>query len=93
METTTHTTSSAAEEDTTRCATPTSGAEKENLYLLVITTSVGQLNLGPGGNGPKRSRADIHDENTFQNLWMAAAFPGSTRAISYGGATVKELDE
>ena len=92
-ETTTHTTSSAAEEDMTRCATPPSGTEKENWYLLVITASVGQLNLGPRGNGPKRSRADIHNENTFWNLQMAAAFPGSTRAISYGGITVKELDE
>ena len=47
METTTHTTSSAAEEGTTRCATPPSETEKENCYLLVITASVGQLNLGP----------------------------------------------
>ena len=93
METTTHTTSSAAEEDMTRYTTPPSGTEKENWYLLVITASVGQLNLGPGGNGPKRSRADIHDENTFQNPQMAATFPGSTRAISYGGTIVKELDE
>ena len=92
-ETTTHTTSSAAEEDMTRCATPQSETEKENQYLLVIIASVGQLNLGPGGDGPKRSRADIHDENTFQNVQMAAAFPGPTRAIGYGGATVKELDE
>ena len=60
-ETTTHTTSSAAEEDTTRCTTLPSRTEKENWYLLVVTASVGQLNLGPGGDGPKRSRA----ENTF----------------------------
>ena len=91
METTTHTTSSAAEEDMTRCTTlHASGTEKENWYLLVITTSVGQLNLGPHEcNGPKGSRA----ENTFQNLWMAATFPGSTKAISYEGTAVKELDE
>ena len=93
METTTHTTSPIAEEDMTRCTTPPSGTEGENQYLLVITASVGQLNLGPGGNNHKRSTADPHDENTFQNPWMAATFSGSTRAISYGGTTVKELNE
>ena len=87
METTTHATSSAAEEDTIRCATLLSGTEKENWYLLVVTASVGQLNLGPRGNGPKRSRA----ENTFWNLQLAATFPGSTKAISYGGTAIKEL--
>ena len=89
METTNHTISSAAEEDTTRCTTLPSRAEKDNRYLLVITASVGQLNLGPRGDGPERSRA----EYTFQNLQMAAAFPGPTRTISYEDTTVKELDE
>ena len=89
METTTHTTSSATEEDMTRCTIPLSRTEKENWYLLVVTASVGQLNLGPGGDGLERSRA----ENTFWNPQMAATFPGSTEAISYGGATIKELDE
>ena len=93
METTIHTTSSAAEEDMARCLTPPSGTEKENMYLFVITTCVGQLNLGPRGDGSKSSRADICNENTFQNLQMAATFPGSTKAISYGGTTVKESDE
>ena len=77
----------------TRCTTPPSGTERENWYLLVITASVGQLDLGPSSDNPKRSAADPHDENTFQNPWMAATFPGSTRAISYGSATVKELKE
>ena len=74
METTTHTTSSAAEEDMARGTTPLSRTEKENWYLLVVTASVEQLNLGPRVNGPKRPWA----ENTFWNLWMAATFPGST---------------
>ena len=34
---------------TTRCTTLPSGTEKENPYLLVVTASVGQLNLGPRG--------------------------------------------
>ena len=53
VETTTHTTSSAAEEDITRCTTLLSGTEKENQYLLIITASVGELNLEPGSNGPE----------------------------------------
>ena len=93
METTTHTTSPIAEEDATRCTNPLSGTERENQYLLVITASVGQLNLGPSGNNPERSRTDAHDENTFWNPWMAATFPGSTGAINYGSTTVKELNE
>ena len=93
METTTHTASPVAEEDMTRCTTPPSGTERENWYLLVITASVGKLNLGPSGNNHERSTADPHDENMFQTPQMAATFSGSTRAISYGGATVKELNE
>ena len=93
MEATTHTTSPIAEEDMTRCTTPPSGTERQNQYLLVITASVGQLNLGPGGDNHERSTADPHDENTFQNPQMAATFSGSTRAVSYGGTTVKELNK
>ena len=93
MESTTHTASPIAKEDVTRCTTPLSGTERENWYLLVITASVGQLNLGPSSNNPKRSTTDPCDENMFQNPQMAATFSGSTRAVSYGGATVKELNE
>ena len=93
METTTHTASPIAEEDMTRCTTPPSGTERENWYQLVITASVGQLNFGPSGNNHKRSTADPHDENTFWNPWMAATYSGSTRVISYGGTTMKELNE
>ena len=93
MEATTHTTSPIAEEDVTRCTIPSSGTERENWYLLVISASVGQLNLGPSGDNPRRSAADVHDENTFQNPQMAATFPGSTRAVSYRSTTVEELNE
>ena len=93
METTTVTASPIAEEDVTRCTTPLSGTERENRYLLVVTASVGQLNLGPSGNNHERSTADPHDENTFWNPQMAATFSGSTRSASYGGTTVKELNE
>ena len=93
METTTHTTSPVADEDVPRCTTPPSGAERENQYLLVVTASVQQHSLEPGGDNPKRSTTDSPSENTFQNPWMAAIFSGSTRVVSYGGTTVKELKE
>ena len=88
-ETTTHTTPSTAEEDMTGCTTQPPRTERENQYLFVVTASVGQLTLGPSGDGPKGSRA----ENTFQNPRMATTFPGSTKAISYEGTAIKELDE
>ena len=65
METSTHTTSPVAEEDMTRCTTPPSRTERENQYLLVVTASVGQLNLGPGGDNHERSTTDPPEENTF----------------------------
>ena len=77
----------------TRCTTQPYETERENWYLLVVTASVGQLNWGPSGNTNKRSTADPHDENMFQNPWMAATFSGCTRAVSYGGTTVKELNK
>ena len=93
MQNTTHTASPIVDEDAAGCTTPPSGTEGDNQYLLVMTASVGQLNLGPSGNNPKRSTTDSPSKNTFQNPWMAAIFSGSNRAVSYGGATVKELKE
>ena len=93
METTTHTTSPIAEEYMTRSTTLPSETERENQYLLGITASMGQLNSGPSSDNCKRSTTDPHDENMFCNSWMAATFSGSTRAVSYGGATVKELNK
>ena len=69
------------------------GIERENWYLLVITTSVEQLSLGPNGDNPEKSPTDSPRGNTFQNPQMAAVLSGSTRAVSYGGATMKELKE
>ena len=83
----------AADVDTARCTTPPFGTEGENWYLLVITTSIEQLTLGPSGDNPKKPPTDVPRRNTFQNQWMAAVFSGSTRAVSYGGAAVKELKE
>ena len=94
MEATTHTASPIiADVDPPRCTTPRSGLEKENQYLLVITASLEQLSLGPGGDNPKKSTTNPPRGNMFQNPQMAAIFSGSTREVSYGGATMKELKE
>ena len=93
METTTHTAYPIVEEDITRCTTPLSGTERENQYLLVITTSVGQLNWDPVAIIPKDLQLIHMMKTPFQNPWMAATFPGSTRTVSYGGTLVKELNE
>ena len=42
------------------------GMEGENWYLLVITASVEQLSLGPGGKNPEEYTADSSGGNTFQ---------------------------
>ena len=51
-------------------------------------------------NGPTDPRADGNNArgpwgggNVFQNLQMSVVFPPPCRAISYGGATVRELNE
>ena len=82
----------AADVDMARCTTPPFGMERENCYLLVMTTSIEQLNLGPSGDNPKRSPNDSSRENTFLNPWMAAVFSGSTRAVSHGCAIMKEFE-
>ena len=76
-----------------RCITPPVGTEGENQYLLVVTTSIGQLSLESASNGLEGSLTTLHGGDTFQNPWMAAVLPASTRVVSYGGATVKELEE
>ena len=76
--------------DMDRCTTPPFGMEGENQYQLVVTTSIEQLSLGPSGNNPEKSPTDLPRGNTFQNPWMAAVLSGSTRAVGYGGANMKE---
>ena len=45
----------AADVHMARCITPPFGMERENWYLLVITTSIEQLSLGPSGDNPQKS--------------------------------------
>ena len=87
---TTHAVSPVTEEDMVKCDTPPTGTERENPYLLVITASIGQLNLGPGGDTARRPTAE---GNVFPNPWMVATFAAPTRVVCYGGPTIKELNE
>ena len=89
-EATTHTISPIIEEDMTEGTILPTRKERENTYLLVVTASVGQLNLGPGGNNARRPTTD---GNMFWNLQMAATFTAPTRAVCYRSATVEELNE
>ena len=86
----TYATSPVAEEDMAKHATSPTGTERENPCLLVITASVPWLNLGPGGNSARRPTAE---GNAFQNLQMMATFAVPTRAVCYGDANIKELNE
>ena len=65
-ETTTQTTSPAAT-NMDRCVNPPFGMESENQYLLVITTSIEQLSLGPSGDNLEKSSTAPSRGNTFQN--------------------------
>ena len=76
-----------------QCITPQDGIEEENQYLLVVTTSIRQLSLGSVGNDLRESSAALPGGNTFWNPCMAAVLSGSTRAISYPSATIKDLEE
>ena len=67
--------------------------QKEGTGTCWLLLSLGQLSLGPSGDNPERSTTDSPSGNTFHNPRMAAIFSGSTRTVSYGGATVKELKE
>ena len=58
--------------------------------MLVVTSSVGRLNLGPDGDNASRSPGG---GNVFQTPQILAVFPPSCGVISYGGATMKELNE
>ena len=58
-------------------------------YMLVIISSVDQLNLGPGGDNARRSPSG---ENVFQNPQMSSVFPPPCGVTCYGSATLTELD-
>ena len=50
------------EDEVIWCTSPPPEIERSNRYMLVVTSSVGQLNLGPGGDNAQRSQGG---ENVF----------------------------
>ena len=64
VETASHPVSPLAEDEAIWCTSPLPEIESSNRYVLVVTSSVGQLNLGPGGDNARRS---LSGENVFQN--------------------------
>ena len=86
---TTHIASFATKRDTAKYTASPARTERENPCLLLVTASIAQLNLGPGGNTTRRSTAE---GNAFQSLLMVATFLIPPRAVCYGDATMKEQD-
>ena len=85
-----HSISPLAEEEVIWCTSMLPKVEQSDRYMLVVTSSVGWLSLGPDGNN---TRGSPGGGNVFWNLQMSAVFPPPCGAISYGGATMKELNE
>ena len=71
------------------CASPPQGLEQHERYVLVVTSLVGQLDLGAGGNNIRESQGG---RSLFWNPWMLAIFPPPRVASHYGGTTLTELD-
>ena len=90
VETPPHPVSPLAEDEAIWCTSPPPEIEQSDRYMLVVTSSVGQLNLRPGGDNARRSPGG---ENVFRNPKMLALFPPPCGVIHYGGATLTELDE
>ena len=85
-----HSISPLAEEEVIWCTSLLPEVEQSDRYMLVVISSVGQLNLGPDGNN---TRGSPGGGSVFQNPQMSAVFPLPCRVISSGSATVKELNE
>ena len=54
----------------TGCITPLDRIEEENWYMLVVTTSIRQLNLGSADNDLGKSSTALPGRDTFQNPCM-----------------------
>ena len=95
MEATTQTASpTMSNVELTRPITPPDRMEEENQYVLVITTSVLQLNLETANVDLRKLVTASSGRDAFQNPRMVAVFLGPTRrVISSQGTTVEELED
>ena len=80
--------------DLTRPITPPDRTEEENWYVLVITTSIRQLNLETTGVDLGESVTALPGRGAFQNPCMPAVLFGpARRTMRSQGAIVKKLEE
>ena len=84
-----HPASPLTEDEVLWCTSPPLGIKQSKRYMLVVTSLVDRMNLGPAGDNARRSSCG---ENAFQNPWMLAVFPPPCGAAHYGGTTLTELD-
>ena len=71
------------------CASLPQGLEQHERYVLVVTSLVGWLDLGAGGNNIGESQGG---RSLFWNPRMLAIFPSPRAASCYSGTTLTELD-
>ena len=71
------------------CASPPQGLEQHERYVLVITSSVGWLDLGAGGNNIRESHGE---RSLFQNPQMSAVFPPPWAVSHYRSTTLTKLN-
>ena len=90
MEAPPHPVSSPSGDEAIWCTSPPPGLEQSDRYLLVITSSVKQLDLGLGGNNVRESQSG---RNVFWHPWMVAVFLPPWGVTHYEGTTLTKLDE
>ena len=71
VETPSHSISPLAEDDAIWCTCLPPEVKQSYRYMLVVTSSVGRLNLGTDGDNARRS---LSGGNVFQNPQMLAVF-------------------
>ena len=72
------------------CAPPPQGLEQHERHVLVVTSSVGWLDLRGSGDDVRESQGS---RSLFQNCRMLAMFPPPRAVSHYGGATLTKLND
>ena len=85
-----HPNSPPPEDKTIWCASPPQGLKQHEGYMLVVTSSMGRLDLAAGGNHPRISQGG---RDLFWNPQMLAMFPPPREVSHYGGTTLTKLNE
>ena len=85
-----HSISPLAEEEVIWCTSLLPEVQQSDRYMLVVTSSVGWLNLGPDGDN---TRAILRQWKCVPKPANVGCVPPPCGAISYGGATMKELNK